>query len=110
MPRGRQDTNDGLVGDYEEMLDFVNSLKQMMRELTECRDDVFEAMVKMGDLGNTDEKTHEFTEGFKNHATQIDDLNDILDKSVKFYNEQADIVRDETETDVSVDVNYRRHR
>ena len=110
MPRVRHDTNDGMVGDYEEMLDFVTSLKQMMRELTECRDDVFEAMVKMGDLGNTDEKTHEFTEGFKNHATQIDDLNDILDKSVKFYNEQADIVRDETETDVSVDVNYRRHR
>ena len=110
MPRGKQDTNDGLVGDYEEMLDFVKELKQMMRELTECRDDVFDAMVKMGDLGNTDEKTREFENGFKGHATQIDDLNDILDKSAKFYDELADIVRKETIEDINVDVNYRRHR
>lgn len=110
MARGKQDTNDGMVADYEEMLDFVNSLKLMMEELTASRDEVNAAMVKMGDLGNTDEKTQEFINGFNSHATQIDELNNILEKSSKFYNELADKVKEETDMDVSVSVNYRRHR
>lgn len=110
MARGKQDTSDGMVADYEEMLDFVNSLKQMMDELTASRDEVNAAMIKMGDLGNTDVTTHNFIDEFNSHATQIDELNDILDKSSKFYNELADKVKDETEFDPSVSVNYRRHR
>ena len=108
MARGKIDTSDGMVADFEEMLDFVQSAKQMIDELTETRNEVNEAMVKMGDLGNTDDKCHEFVKGFNDHSTKIDDLNEILNKTSKFYTELADKVREETETDIHVNRSYRR--
>ena len=108
MARGKQDTSDGMVGDFEEMLNFVQSAKQMIDELTETRNEVNEAIVKMGDLGNTDNTCQEFVEGFNSHSTKIDDLNDILTKSSQFYTKLAEMVRDETEYDIHVNRNYRR--
>lgn len=108
MARGKIDTSDGMVADYEEMLDFVQSAKQMIDELTETRNEVNEAMVKMGDLGNTDDKCHEFVEGFNSHSAKIDDLNEILNKTSRFYTELAKKVEDETKYDITVGRNYRR--
>lgn len=105
---GKLDTSDGMVADAEAMLDFVQSARQMIDELTETRNEVKEAMVKMGDLGNTDDKCQEFVEGFNENSAKIDDLNDILDKTAQFYTELADKVFDYNDTPIDVDINYRR--
>lgn len=110
MPRGKQDTSAGMVADYEAMLDFVKSTKDMMDKLTESKNEVDAALVKMGDLGNTDVVCHTFVEIFHSHATKIDELNELLANTGKYYTELADLVRDETEYELSVNVNYRRHR
>lgn len=110
MPRGQQDTSAGMVADYEAMLDFVNSMRTMANKLTENRDEVNAALVKMGDLGNRDETCQRFIEGFHTNAAQIDALNDILGTTSKHYERLADLVKQETETDVSVNVSYRRRR
>ncbi|MBS9783541.1 MAG: hypothetical protein KGV46_03205 [Pasteurella sp.] len=82
-------TNQGMVGDYTIMRDFMGTLQTQIKDLVQAKSDSYAAMAKMSDEGFKDKIFVDFFEKFKKNSDMIDALNDKLKESIKFYDKVA---------------------
>jgi predicted RNase H-like nuclease (RuvC/YqgF family) len=93
MARGKTITNSGIVGDYEEMLNFTNHLNKLIKELLQSRDSAYASLKKMNEVGFKDNIFEDFENKFKKNAEYIDELKSELDASIDYYNRVADLTK-----------------
>lgn len=87
-------THDGLEADYQEMDAFRERCKKMMDALVESREEAFQALQKMKDLGFDDPVADDFEEQFVEVAKKIEELKDLMEKSGMYYEELSEIVQE----------------
>jgi hypothetical protein len=85
-------TPEGIEADYEEMRSFVERCKKMMDNLIDSREEAYQALQKMKDLGFDDPVADDFEQQFVEVSKKIDELHELLEKTGEYYEVLAEKV------------------
>ncbi len=82
-------TNQGMVGDYTIMREFMKTLQTQIKDFMQAKSDSYAAMIKMSDEGFKDQIFVDFFEKFKKNSDLVDELNRKLENSIDYYDKVA---------------------